>query len=111
MKHGWDSSPGSGSGRGLIQSVNELREAMKPIETSPFDLIAAKMPAQAEIMTEAQMRVLENALNFNAGFSQIIEDTAESFASGFAERTAHTPEEGRELFLITPQSPTANNSG
>lgn len=72
------------SGRAKATSVMAGIEAAKPITQGPFDIIAEKMPKQVEAMSAQQLRFLENSIAFNEGLTNIINDTAHNFISGFA---------------------------
>lgn len=76
---------GDFDGRGLVESVNQVKAQLQPIQESPFDFIAPKMQEQADRMSETQLRMVENAVIFNEEFNAIMANTAANFASGFAQ--------------------------
>lgn len=77
-------------GEGTRKQISTLDPiaALPIIETSPFDFIVEKMPAQVDFMNEQQLRALDNAIQFNEGFTAILEDVAQNTVIGFGQLLA-----------------------
>lgn len=91
-------TPGEGK-RKQISALDPVT-ALPVIESSPFDIIAEKMPAQVEFMNEQQLQALDNALQFNEGLTSIIQNTAGNFAEGFGQLIASAAAGGDGLDKI-----------
>ena len=86
----------AGSGRKKQQEVGVIASfGLEETGENPLEKFVAELPLYGERMTQQQQLMLENALAFNEGFSQIWQDTASGFLenlgtmlSGFATGNA-----------------------